>query len=840
LLNMGGKAPQRFSWRSITEIAILVSVTLLVASNWFNPALPKGHDAVADISVAEAARQAIFGYHLIPGWVDHWYLGYPLFFVSPPLINLLRIGLSLPLGWVVASKLLYGLFFGLSGVFAYYYVHRITGNRYASFIAGLVYTFSSFHLTEVVFEGHYGIGAAYMLIPLVLLSLEKAIKGWATRDIAIAGILVALLTLTHPQAFPLLVGPFLVLFCLFHFCLAARQQKGRVLLSSLSVFSLGLLLSAFWWSPLFGEIGHFHSVEFSDLPPYNPTFLQMISLRPISSCCAPFTTFAASGSIFIQILQLFPTVLAFLGLLLNYKNKYAWFFVIAALGGIFLAWGPTSPINLYGAASDYWPFFDRIRTPQRFLLFTCFAYAALAGLGVKSIVDRVKKPRPSVIIVVILSLLVVANTWQEGREAFESFELTPDQEQAIEWLSEQDEGRLMVLPPQTWIYSPQLRNIVNPMCYTWLHGKQTVHGGTPALAPKWTGAFLEEIYSHWTTESQPTNIGGVLDVLGAKYVVIDKTAPASACYVLDSSFTKHWESETIDIYRHDDPYPRIFATVPTHQETITGGDKVMREGNQDIEITRSSDYVKVGDWSWKVDCTFNKKGQDRFAVGIAVHLPQDTTTVSFWYYLPQSLPQAMLGVHLRELDNSKYFHNPIADMSAGWHEVEVPLSMVYSRWSTDENMRLDKSQVADIWLGVYETKDDENPSSFSIYFSQVSLHSERIEGVDFTLIQPGKYHLQLNSTQPLRLVLAESYYPGWVAKIDNKVIPSERTYGFLNGWHLNETGEYDLILEFTKSGQRKLGQGLTLLTMIGMLLLFVSRRVKTKWLIKFTHHISTG
>jgi len=264
----------------------------------------------------------------------------------------------------------------------------------------------------------------------------------------------------------------------------------------------------------------------------------------------------------------------------------------------------------------------------------------------------------------------------------------------------------------------------------------------------------------------------------------------------------------------------------------------MSEGTQGIEISRSYEYVKMGNFSWKVDGTFDQKGQDRFAVGIPVHLSSDTTTISFWYYLPEPLPQAMLGVHLREADNSKYFYNPIADMSAGWHEVEIPLAMVYSRWSPDENMCLDESQVADIWLGVYETRDDENPSSFSIYFSQVGLHSERIERVDFALLHPGKYDLQLNSTEPLHLVLAESYYPGWVARIDSEVIPSERTYGFLNGWHLNGAGE--CTLEFTKSGQRKLGEGLTLLTMIGMLLFFIARRVKTKWLIKFTHHISTS
>jgi hypothetical protein len=813
-----------------TELAILIFIVLLEASSWFNSGLPKGQDALADISPASAARDSIFHYHSIPGWTDHWYLGYPLFYVSPPLLNCLRLCLSFPFGWAVASKLLYLLFFVLSGVFAYYYVYEVTKNRHASFFAGLIYTFASFHLAEAVFEGHHGIGAAYALTPLALLSIETAIKKPGSKSIVASGIFLALLILTHPQTFPLLVGPFLGLYALFCLCFVANKQRVKASAGIFSIFSLGLLLTAFWWFPLFWDIDYFHSAQFSlgSLATYNPTFLQLISLRP-GSPCTPLTTYATSGSIFTQLLQLLPVALASMGLLLNYRNKYAWFFSVSALVGIFLAMGPASPINLYGLAYDHWPLFDRIRTPQRFLLFTCFAYAALAGLGIKSIVEGIKKTRPSVVILVVLSLFVIANTWQESRAAFESFELTQDQQEAQSWLSKQDEGRVMIIPMETWVYSPESRHIINPMCYTWLHGKDTVHGGVPALAPKWSGEFLEKIYWQWTAEAQRTNVGGVLDVLGVRYVMVDKTRPTSSNYVLDSSFVNMWESETIDIYRHEDAYPRVFTTTPTHVETIRVGDNWLWEGTQEAQITQSSEYVKAGDCSWRINYAFDKKVQDRFALGIPLQMQQDATAISFWYYLPHSLPNISLEVHLCESDGSKYFYDPIADMSKGCHKIEVPLSMFYLRWSEDENMHLDKSQVAHIWIGAYEIEDRKTPYKFSIYFSQISVIAEAMEEVDFTLIHPGKYQICINSMKPSRLILTESYYPGWVAKIDNQVIPSERIYGFLNGWNLDTVGEYELTLEFTKSWQRKLGEGLSFLALVGILLFFIGHRFKIRW-----------
>lgn len=185
------------------DIGLLVLVSLAATSNWFNLGLPRGHDAVGDMLSAQSASNSIFLHHMLPGWTSDWFMGYPQFHVFPPLPSYLILALSFPFGWVLGTKLLYLSFFVLSGVFAYFYVYELTKNRYASFVAGLAYVFLPYHIIDVGFEGHHGsFGMPYMLIPLVLLCLERLIKKPSIKYVLVNAVLLALLTLTFPRYSP--------------------------------------------------------------------------------------------------------------------------------------------------------------------------------------------------------------------------------------------------------------------------------------------------------------------------------------------------------------------------------------------------------------------------------------------------------------------------------------------------------------------------------------------------------------------------------------------------------------------------------------------------------------
>ncbi len=826
------RAAQFLKTHRTTEIAILALIVLTAATGWFNSGIPKGDDYFAGIPPAVAAKDLIFGYHTMSQWTDHWYLGYPLFYMFPSFAQCLLLLLSFPLGWVLASKFLYLSFFILAAIFAYFFIYELTRNRCASFIAGLVYAFAPYTLLEIAFAGlHACFGMAHMLAPIVFLAIERAIKKPRAKSIVLAGILLALLTLTHPQTFSILFGPFLGLYVIFRIWLIYRgkQSVKAPFVACVSIFSLGLLLTAFWWFPLIWEADYLYSTHYflADSIPWTCTFLQAITLSSPGSFNSPESAYSLSSPILFQLLRLSLVMLVLAGIIFNYKNKYVWFFAASAAITIILAMGLHTPI--YAFAHDHIPFFSSTRVPARFLEFTVLAYAVLAGFGAKSIVNMLKRPKIALLIVAILSLLVTANTWQEARAAFQTFQLTTDQQGAISWLSEQDQGRVLLIPPVGGKVSPETGLIVNPLTYNQLHGKEIVPGGAPSRAPKWTGDFLNLLY--WSASEQATSIRGASDILGIKYAVVDKENPVSANFILDDSFSKAWESPTIDIYQNQDPYPRVYALVTIHSETL--GSQIAwkwAEGSQEwAEVSKSSEYLKIGDYSWKSEYSFDMEGHNWLFIGTDVAIAPDVTSISLSYYSPQSLADLDLRLRFLESDGSMYECELAMEDSPGWHDVEAPISLFYLRWSEDENMQLDNNQISEIWIGVDEIKDDYSPRSFSVYFSPLIMKAEKIESADFSLIHPGKYQVRMNSATPFYLILSESYYPGWVAKVNGETIPSERVYGFLNGWYIDEAGEYELTLEFTESGQREAGTIISFLALGGIPLFFIGRRFRTKW-----------
>jgi len=424
----------------VYDIGLLVLVSLAATSNWFNEGIPKGHDAVADMLSAQAASNAIFLHHMLPGWTSDWFMGYAQFYVHPPLSSLLVLASSIPFGWMLGSKMLFLSLFVLSGVFAYSYVYELTKNRYASLAAGLAYLFLPYHIIDVGFEGHQGSFATpYMLIPLILLCLERSVKKPDIKYALINGVLLALLTLTFPQVLPLLVGPFLVLYVILR--IWWERHRGTEYLESITItsvaaFCLSLLLTAFWWLPLISDLRYSYATGFSAeaAGEYSATFLQAVTLRP-GLCCAPSSAYGSAGSISLELLRILPLVLVLLGIILNRKNKYVWFFSASVLIALPLAMGPHSPIDVFGLAHRIVPLFTRLRTPVRFLLFTSLAYAVLIGFCVQSIAERLRHMHLGrlrslsipVFVTTLVILIVVGNTWQETRTAFSTFTLPPDQ-----------------------------------------------------------------------------------------------------------------------------------------------------------------------------------------------------------------------------------------------------------------------------------------------------------------------------------------------------------------------------------------------------------------------------
>ena len=809
------------------DVGLLVLIGLAATSNWFNLGLPKGHDAVADMLSAQAAYNSIFLHHMLPGWTSNWFLGYPQFFVFPPLSSFLVLALSFPFGWVLGTKLLYLSFFILSGVFAYFYMYEMTRSRYASFVAGLAFMFLPYHIIDVGFEGHQGsFGPAYMLVPLVLLCLERSIKKPSIKYVVINGALLALFTLTFPQVLPVLVGPFLALYVVLR--IWWERHRGaeylkRITVTCAAALCLSFILTAFWWLPLISEVRYSYATSFplEAAADYSATFRQALTLRPLLDC-AHYSAWGATASAFLKTIRFLPLILVFLGIVLNVKNKHVWFFTVSLMAAVLLAMGPDSAIDVFGVAYRYVPFFNRVRTPVRFLLFGSFAYAVLMGFCVRGIGEQLghihsaslRRLRIPLFVALLVSLLIVGNTWQETRTAFSTIELPADQKNALARIRDAQEGDYRIADPpfDTYTYYAETNNLIRPIFWTYLHGKETVFGAGTSVAVKYTADVLESLNTN--LERGPFDMSQWLSIFNVKYVLIDKTNPLSANVILDGNFERIWTSDTVDIYENHNMMPRVFAVSMTNERPVGlwSGDNITvseTDGTANLTLSIDTEHARTHDRALKASYSIIEPGLDSTSLAANVEgidfSPDDAIHLAF--YSDQALPDISLNLDLVEQDGSRYGVELYrADgIKAGWNEINFPISLLTPRDSTDENNQLDLDQIQTLEFGPAGQGDSEKKREVSLYFDTVSVVTQEINtSVEYTRIRPGKYEVHVDLTSPAYLVLSESYHPYWIAHVNGKDIHPQIMYECLNSFYL-EPGEYDVTLEFTTSPLRIAG-----------------------------------
>jgi hypothetical protein len=88
--------------------------------------------------------------------------------------------------------------------------------------------------------------------------------------------------------------------------------------------------------------------------------------------------------------------------------------------------------------------------------------------------------------------------------------------------------------------------------------------------------------------------------------------------------------------------------------------------------------------------------------------------------------------------------------------------------------------------------NDENETLPSV-FSSVD---NSIKITEIQRVNPSKYLVSVNATKPFVLTMAEAYDPLWVAYIDGDKIGSIPFFNVINGFLINKTGSFDIVLEY--------------------------------------------
>lgn len=236
-------------------VLVLVVLSLVLVWPFFQPGYFVTHDGQWAVIRLGAMHRALMDGHFPVRWAGNlnFAYGYPLFIFAYPLpyylgevFNLVGFGL------VGAIKLLFVLSVFLSGLAMFFLAKEIFG-RWGGVVASLFYLWAPFRLVDLYVRGSLGESLAFVLYPLLFLSLIK-LKQNKLLWVGLGALFLAALILTHNVS-ALLMIPFLVAFAFLF--VPSRLQRGW------PVFALGLGLSAFF---LYPALAHKSQIALARLP----------------------------------------------------------------------------------------------------------------------------------------------------------------------------------------------------------------------------------------------------------------------------------------------------------------------------------------------------------------------------------------------------------------------------------------------------------------------------------------------------------------------------------------------------------------------------------------------
>jgi len=373
-------------WKKKKFKELLVIFLILFLSFWLiRPFLKSGffptHDGEWAVVRLGAMHRAIIAGHFPVRWAGNlnFSYGYPLFLFTYPLpyylgeiFNLFGFGL------VNSIKILFVLSVIFSGLAMFLLGRELFGDIGGS-IAAIFYLYAPFRLVDLYVRGSLGESLAFVLYPLLFLSLIK-FKQNPRRWLALGAIFYGALILTHNVS-ALLITPFLVIFA---FLSSPRR--------SLGIFVLGVGLASFFLFPALSEKSKIalSQIPLADKSQHFVNFRQLL---------IPSWGYGSPGSedAFSFQLGLVHLIGLFLGLILWFKNnnRFFLFFTLCFLVTIFL----TLPVS-----GVFWelPFFKEVDFPWRYLGPASFFLALSLGyLGTRW--------RTRMVAVVLAFLAIVVN-----------------------------------------------------------------------------------------------------------------------------------------------------------------------------------------------------------------------------------------------------------------------------------------------------------------------------------------------------------------------------------------------------------------------------------------------
>lgn len=223
---------------------LLILILAVFLFPFLQPGIPLSHDGDGHVARIGGYYKAFQDGQIPPRWAGdlNFRFGTPLFIFNyqfPYYVASLlhKIGINLQ----DTFKLLLGISFVLSGVGFFLWLSQLI-RKEAAFFGALLFGLAPYHFLNVFIRGAFGETVALAIIPFIFFQIEKIRERKRIVDICIAGVLYALLILSH-NGMSLVFSPIFLIYALY----IAKNMK--TIASFLALFPIGILLSAYFWFP---------------------------------------------------------------------------------------------------------------------------------------------------------------------------------------------------------------------------------------------------------------------------------------------------------------------------------------------------------------------------------------------------------------------------------------------------------------------------------------------------------------------------------------------------------------------------------------------------------------
>jgi len=255
-----------------------------------------------------------------------------------------------------------------------------------------LYTYAPYRFIETYVRGDIGENLAFAFIPLVLFFIYKLYKRNDYRYFLPAGFSLSFLILAH-NAISIMFIPFILIYGLF--LLYLSKERKSYLIKLIFLFTLGFLLSAFFWLPALIE-GKYTLRDIVTKGGYLNNFVSFKNL------IYGDWNYGGSGQFSVQ-LGLFQWIAILLSPILIYfqkkkGDKNYWFsalLLIYTFSAIFL---------MLSVSNIVWSkilLLQNFQFPWRFLAITVFSTAVLGALAIDNLFNKTK------IFAVTFSILII-------------------------------------------------------------------------------------------------------------------------------------------------------------------------------------------------------------------------------------------------------------------------------------------------------------------------------------------------------------------------------------------------------------------------------------------------